>query len=133
VDGWNETATKAGLVKVGKLTDGRRRAIKVRVKEHGLDSLLVAFARVGASDFLTGQVEGRDGRQPFRASFDWTLAPSNLAKVMEGTYDNRGGVSPFRRGGNVPARMDEKTLAQYRGRGTVVNVDATEDVAGGEV
>ena len=42
------------------------------------------FARVEASDFLTG----RDGQWD-KCGFDWVLKPANLQKILEGNYDNK--------------------------------------------
>ncbi|AWE74359.1 phage replication O, N-terminal -containing domain protein [Pseudomonas aeruginosa] len=39
-----------------------------------------------ASPFLMGKVPGRNGAKPFRATFDWLIAPSNFVKVVEGNY-----------------------------------------------
>ncbi|AZP72800.1 phage replication protein [Pseudomonas poae] len=44
------------------------------------------FESVKASQFLMGKVEGRFGTKPFRASFDWLIAPRNFVKVVEGNY-----------------------------------------------
>ncbi len=44
------------------------------------------FLSVKSSDFLTGKVPGRFGGKPFRATFDWLIAPSNFVKVVEGNY-----------------------------------------------
>ena len=46
------------------------------------------FNLVKSSDFLTGKVNSRD-RPPFLADLEWLLKPSNMAKVLEGKYDNR--------------------------------------------
>ncbi|MCP1651666.1 replication protein [Pseudomonas nitroreducens] len=44
------------------------------------------FETVRASQFLMGNVPGRNGNRPFRASFDWLICPSNFVKVVEGNY-----------------------------------------------
>ena len=44
------------------------------------------FETVKASDFLMGKVEGRFNTKPFRATFDWLIAPRNFVKVVEGNY-----------------------------------------------
>lgn len=41
------------------------------------------FERVAASDFLAGR------KTSWRATFDWTLGPKNMEKVLQGNYDNR--------------------------------------------
>lgn len=72
------------LPRVRDLTEARRRAIRSAAKRlaacGGFDAL---FHRVEASDFLTGRSGG------WQAGFDWILRPANLAKILEGNYDNR--------------------------------------------
>lgn len=47
------------------------------------------FRRVKASDFLCGRVSGREGRA-FFANLSWLVKKSNLGKLLNGQYDNRG-------------------------------------------
>lgn len=47
------------------------------------------FQRVKASDFLCGRKAGT-GRDPFFANLGWLVKRSNLAKVLNGQFDNRG-------------------------------------------
>lgn len=41
------------------------------------------FARVAASDYLTGQING------FKATLFWLLKPANYTKVVNGNFDNK--------------------------------------------
>jgi hypothetical protein len=43
------------------------------------------FKHIGYSKFLTGKVNGKDGRA-FTADLEWILKPSNFAKIVEGKY-----------------------------------------------
>jgi hypothetical protein len=43
------------------------------------------FQSVSKSRFLTGRVNGKDGRA-FVADLEWILKPSNFAKIVEGKY-----------------------------------------------
>ena len=43
------------------------------------------FQHIGASKFLTGKVNSKDGRT-FTADLEWILKPSNFAKIVEGKY-----------------------------------------------
>lgn len=45
------------------------------------------FAYVAASDFLTGKTS-TPGRKPFEVSLDWLVKAENMAKVIEGAYEN---------------------------------------------
>lgn len=58
------------------------------------------FLRINASVFCRG--ESDDG---WRATFDWALKPSSIAKVVEGNYDRVNGV---RRMGRTGAPAPEK-------------------------
>ena len=90
IDSWNSICGDV-LQKVTLLNDPRRAAIRQRIKDaDGADALAVVFQRVRASHFLSGYGRGKDGGSPFRATFDWVMAPKNWAKVVDGNYDNRG-------------------------------------------
>ena len=65
-----------------KLTETRKRAIKARLKDYGLDEIRRAFSLAGQSDFLKGS-------SGWQASFDWLMKPANMTKVLEGNYTNR--------------------------------------------
>lgn len=43
------------------------------------------FQHIGYSKFLTGKINGKDGRA-FTADLEWILKPSNFAKIVEGKY-----------------------------------------------
>ena len=70
------------LPKVQKLTDKRRKAIKSASAQLGDLSFKELFAIVERSDFLTGR------KSEWSCGFDWILKPSNLTKIIEGTYNN---------------------------------------------
>ena len=65
-----------------KLTETRKRAIKARLKDYGLEEIKRAFSLAGQSDFLKGS-------SGWQASFDWLMKPANMTKVLEGNYANR--------------------------------------------
>ena len=65
-----------------KLTETRKRAIKARRKDYGLEEIKRAFSLAGQSDFLKGS-------SGWQASFDWLMKPANMTKVLEGNYTNR--------------------------------------------
>ncbi|MDR3477644.1 MAG: hypothetical protein P4M14_06405 [Gammaproteobacteria bacterium] len=44
------------------------------------------FEHVKKSDFLIGNVPGRDGNDPFLADLEWLIRPSKFARVIEGKY-----------------------------------------------
>ena len=65
-----------------KLTETRKRAIKARLKDYGLEEIKRAFSLAEQSDFLKGS-------SGWQASFDWLMKPANMTKVLEGNYTNR--------------------------------------------
>lgn len=93
VDGYH--AICPSLPKVMRITDSRKRAIKARIKDDGLDTIKTVLEKTEASDFLTG----RSG--DFKATFDWILKPANFIKILEGNYDNRKPKNKEPLGGRV--------------------------------
>ena len=64
-----------------KMTTARRSAIKSRVSEHGINSVITVFQKVKDSQFLNGKKW---------CGFDWIFKPANYIKILEGNYDNNG-------------------------------------------
>ena len=79
------------LPSVAILTDTRRKHLQSRWREspvhQDLQFWVDYFTHVRNSQFLMGKASGRDGGKPFRATFDWLIAPSNFVKVIEGNYN----------------------------------------------
>lgn len=81
----NEYHSRCSLLpKVIKVTDKRQRAVKARLSDDGLDTLLQVFDRANQSAFLTGNND-----RGWKADFDWLINQTNMAKVLEGKYDNK--------------------------------------------
>lgn len=72
------------LPAVRSLSDARKKAIKARLNSYSEDDLLEAFRKAEASDFLRGQ-----NNRNWQANFDWIIKDANLAKILDGNYDNR--------------------------------------------
>ena len=87
-DAFNETCVS--LPRVTKLTDKRKKAIKSILKKHSLAELKNIFKKVEYSSFLNGS-----GGKWSGATFDWLLKESNLIKVIEGNYDDKGKYNNF--------------------------------------
>ena len=75
----------SNLPKVTALSDARKKAIKARINKYGCDGVMKAFRKASESDFLNG-TNGRN----WRANFDWIMKDANMAKILDGNYDNRG-------------------------------------------
>lgn len=73
--------------KLRGLSDKRKKAIAARWKEyeHSLDTFRELFEKAESSKFLKGEIGGRN----WRADFNWLMNSENMAKVLEGKYDNQ--------------------------------------------
>lgn len=83
-DLYNDTCVSFPRLK--SLSDARKKAIKARLNTYTVDDFKEMFRKVEASDFLKGK-NNRD----WRATFDWIIKDSNMAKILDGNYDNAGG------------------------------------------
>ena len=72
------------LPSVRTLSDKRKRDIKIRMKKYTLDDFQKVFEKAEKSSFLRG-----DNERGFRASLDWLINEGNMAKVLDGNYDDR--------------------------------------------
>lgn len=70
---------------VKTLSEARRKAIKVRLKAYSLDDFKILFEKAEASSFLKGS-----NARNWSATFDWLIKDSNMAKVIDGNYDDKG-------------------------------------------
>ena len=70
--------------KVKSISDARKKAIKARLNTYSVDDLTKAFEKAEASDFLKGKND-----RNWQATFDWMLKDRNLAKILDGNYDNK--------------------------------------------
>jgi hypothetical protein len=92
VEVFNETCTS--LPKVKTVTENRKKAIRGRWdKLKSLDGFKEIFRLVEKSDFLTGR-KPSEKNPDWKADFDWLLNEQNMAKLLEGKYNNR--ASPVR-------------------------------------
>jgi hypothetical protein len=78
IDVWNELPK---VHKVRVLDNSRKQMLRLRIKAHGLETMLEAVRLVGRSPFLRGEVG--DGRM---ADINIILQPKTLARVLEGFY-----------------------------------------------
>lgn len=66
------------------LSEARKRAIKARLQHYTEEDIKEAFIKAENSDFLKGKND-----RNWQANFDWLLKDANIAKVLDGNYDNR--------------------------------------------
>ena len=90
------------LSKVKSLSNARKKAIKARLNSYNIDAFEELFKKAEKSDFLKG-----NNSRNWTATFDWLIKDSNMAKVLDGNYDNRSGTQ----------KMDKpKIKASFQGR-----------------
>lgn len=73
---------------VKTLSEARKKAIKARMNTYSLDDFRIAFEKAEASSFLKGSND-----RNWAANFDWMIKDANMAKVIDGNYDDRPGKS----------------------------------------
>lgn len=66
------------------LSDARKKAIKARLKTYSIDDFKSLFLKAESSSFLKGSND-----RNWSANFDWLIKDANMAKVLDGDYDNR--------------------------------------------
>lgn len=95
---YNDTCVS--LSKCTVMSDARKKAIKARFTSgYTLDDFKHLFEKTEASNFLKGA-----NSRNWRATFDWLIKDGNMAKVLDGNYDDheRGlGTTP------TPPRQDD--------------------------
>lgn len=85
-DAYNTTCPSLPSIK--SLSDARRKAIKARLNQYSPDDIQEAFEKAEASDFLKGKND-----RNWTANFDWIMKDANLAKILDGNYDNRASAN----------------------------------------
>ncbi|WP_407483456.1 hypothetical protein [Elizabethkingia anophelis] len=72
------------LPKVQLVNDTRKKAIKARIKDVGIEKVMEVIRMTSESSFLIGQND-----RNWSADFDWIMKPTNFTKILEGNYRNR--------------------------------------------
>ena len=65
-----------------KITDARRKKIKLCEKKIGSENWDQLFTKTEESDFLSGK------SGTWKASFDWIIDGDHPVRIVEGNYDN---------------------------------------------
>lgn len=66
------------------LSDKRKKAIKARLNTYTVEQIKEVFIKAESSDFLKGK-----NNRNWSANFDWLINDTNMAKVLDGNYDNK--------------------------------------------
>ena len=85
---------------VKTISVARQKVIKARFKLYSMDDFKLLFEKAEASDFLKGR-----NSNDWSATFDWLIKDANMAKVLDGNYDNK----PKRTGANGIAITQQKS------------------------
>ena len=72
------------LPSVKSLSEQRKKAIRARLNTYTMDDFKTLFEKAEASDFLKGS-----NNTNWSATFDWLIKDANMAKVLDGNYDNK--------------------------------------------
>lgn len=81
VDLFNSICTSFPSVR--SLSDTRKKAIKARLNTYTVDDFKLCFENAEASSFLKG-----GNNRNWTANFDWLIKDSNMAKVLDGNYND---------------------------------------------
>ena len=85
---------------VKTISVARQKVIKARFKLYSMDDFKLLFEKAEASDFLKGR-----NSNDWSATFDWLIKDANMAKVLDGNYDNK----PKKTGANGIAITQQKS------------------------
>ncbi len=81
-DLYNDTCVS--FPRLTKLSDSRKKAIKARMKTYSLEDFKKLFQMAEESSFLKGE-----NARNWSATFDWLIKDSNMAKVLDGNYQDK--------------------------------------------
>lgn len=84
---YNDTCVS--FPRVTKLSENRKKAIRARLKVYTPDDFKKMFEMAEASSFLKGA-----NSRNWSATFDWLINDSNMAKVLDGNYQDRQQGTP---------------------------------------
>lgn len=99
IDAYNSLCPSLPSVK--SVSETRKKAIKARLNTYSVDELKEVFLKAEASDFLKGKND-----RNWQANFDWIIKDSNIAKILDGNYDNRQAKSQNRTAENLQDSYD---------------------------
>ena len=89
------------------LSESRKKAIKARLNIYTIEDFDKLFLKAEASDFLKGKND-----RNWSATFDWLIKDSNMAKVLDGNYDNKD--QPPHRPGTDPLGKQQQVRDMLR-------------------
>ena len=99
-DMYNDTCVS--FPRLTTLSDARKKAIKARLKVYSVEDFQRLFDKAEDSNFLKG---GND--RNWSATFDWLIKDTNMAKVLDGNYDNKINSQPTPRKNDKAQELDD--------------------------
>lgn len=86
IEEWNKLQ-EVGInpIKDIKPSSKRCQLLKGRIREYGIDDVIVAINNIRNSDFLRGE-----NNRGWIITFDWFVKPNNFLKTLEGNYNKEG-------------------------------------------
>ena len=91
--------------KLRSLSDSRRKAIKARLNTYSLEDFRTVFENAESSSFLKGSND-----RNWTATFDWLIKDTNMVKVLEGNYADKG--KTYGRKEKVPGWFKEHEMGE---------------------
>lgn len=102
VNMYNDTCVS--FPKVQSISENRKKAIKARLRQYSVEDFKRLFEMAEQSDFLKGA-----NNRNWSANFDWLIKDANMAKVLDGNYQNRQqGVTPAQPEQETPEITEEQ-------------------------
>ena len=105
IQAYNETCVS--FPKLKSLSDARKKAIRARLKQYTIEDFKLLFKKAEASGFLKG-----GNNRNWSATFDWMIKDANMAKILDGNYDDKSKAGNFMERTYTHEQMDalEKQL-----------------------
>ena len=103
-DMYNETCVS--FPRLMSLSDARKKAIKARLKTYTIDDFQTMFLKAEGSSFLKGA-----NSRNWSATFDWMIKDSNMAKILDGNYDDKNQITTNKVADNL--EQSYKMMSQW--------------------
>lgn len=100
-DMYNDTCVS--FHRLTTLSDARKKSIKARLRTYTVEDFQLMFEKAEASSFLKGA-----NARNWLATFDWMIKDSNMAKILDGNYDNKSGSNV--KTNKVAQQLDESYM-----------------------
>lgn len=109
-DMYNDTCVS--FPRLTTLSEARKKAIKARLNVYSLEDFQRLFTKAQESTFLKGA-----NNRNWSATFDWLIKDTNMAKVLDGNYDNRESGGMSKPSNKVAQQLDDfyKMAAEFAG------------------